>query len=354
MLDLSSNESVIEFAKAFARKHERLHVLVNNAGVNFIPESYTDRGVGMLAQVNFLGPAVLTRCLEGPLRKAATVAVVSDGETGGDGGPFQQGSKKNLKKNVAVVVNVSSVTHRYASVYFPKSDAHTGASGKNVSCFLTSWSHGSYAASKLANVVFANECQRRWNAGAAAGAVRSVAVDPGAVFSSLWSRDAFFSKPSVAFVLRALYAPPEDGATTAVLACLEPFRETPSDASASSKRDGAVAGIASDERFRFYARGLFASRLVARCGPGDSRECTTRLAKIAWLFHLAVWGLATVTCSALDWPARRLAKKAPFFFPRRIARNFFGSFEVPSSPGSYDERTGAALWEAAGKAAGIS
>jgi NAD(P)-dependent dehydrogenase (short-subunit alcohol dehydrogenase family) len=47
-------------------------------------------GVGRLAQINFLGPAMLTRLLERPLLAAAA-------ETG-----------------VANIVHVSSVTHRYA------------------------------------------------------------------------------------------------------------------------------------------------------------------------------------------------------------------------------------------------
>ena len=37
-----------------------------------------------------------------------------------------------------------------------------------------------------------------------------------------------------------------------------------------------------------------------------------------------------------------------------MRRAFSETAEVPSSPGSYDERTGAALWEEAGKAAGLA
>lgn len=349
-LDLASNASVAAFAREVSSTHApSLDVLVNNAGVNFLPESFTPEGIGAIAQINFLGPAVLTRLLEEPLSRAAE------------------------RSGVAVVVHVSSVTHRYAAI------------APDASAFLRTWEHGSYAASKLANVVFANECQRRW--WDAEKRIASVAVDPGAVFSNLWLRDAFFSKPPVLFLLRKLYAPPADGATAVVLACLAPFHESneafdaASGGSDGKKSDGssadanprtsaaeaaaAMAGAyfprdrvvipkketkASREtldeetrsrssRFRFYARGLFATSLVVRWGPGDSRDAESRLEKMRWFARYGAWGAATLLCSALDWPMRRA---------------FSTTAEVPSSPGSYDERTGAALWEEAGKAAGLA
>ena len=342
-LDLASNASVAAFAKEVASTHAPfLDILVNNAGVNFLPERFTPEGVGMMAQINFLGPAALTRLLEAPLRRAA--------ERGG----------------VAVVAHVSSVTHRYAAI----ADARA---------FLRVWERGSYAATKLANVVFANECQRRWGGEneARPAKIVSVAVDPGAVFSNLWLRDAFFSKPPAQFLLRALYAPPADGATAVVLACLAPFQEVRDEAERGRARTGArtsartsaaeaaaaAAGayfprdendrVASraettserlrpgtpSSRFRYVARGLFATSLVSRWGPGDSRNAKSPIAKAKRFTRLGAWGAATLLCSALDWPMRRA---------------FSETAEVPSSPGSYDERTGAALWEEAGKAAGLA
>jgi NAD(P)-dependent dehydrogenase (short-subunit alcohol dehydrogenase family) len=349
-LDLASNASVAAFAREVSSTHARsLDVLVNNAGVNFLPESFTPEGIGVIAQINFLGPAVLTRLLEEPLSRAAE------------------------RSGVAAVVHVSSVTHRYAAI------------APDASAFLRTWEHGSYAASKLANVVFANECQRRWwDAGKR---IVSVAVDPGAVFSNLWLRDAFFSKPPALFLLRKLYAPPTDGATAVVFACLVPFHEEGNEKSGenaeesghSNLSDGfngsdanpktsaaeasaAIAGayfprtsiprespktktkaeqetLCRSSRFRFYARGLFATKLVVRWGPKDVRDAKSLFEKMRWFARYAVWGVATLLCSALDWPMRRL---------------FSTTAEVPSSPGSYDERTGAALWEEAGKAAGLA
>ena len=364
-LDLSSNASVAAFAREVSSTHAPvLDVLVNNAGVNFLPKSFTPEGIGAIAQINFLGPAALTRLLEEPLRRAAA------------------------RGGAAVVAHVSSATHRYAAV------------APDARAFLRTWEHGSYAASKLANVVFANECQRRWGCWdqsvatsetdcanderprttrgtrGRGGRVVSVAVDPGAVFSNLWLRDAFFSKPPAQFLLRALYAPPADGATAVVLACLVPFQEareardaetrdvssltyakrTPRARNSAAEAAAAVAGAyfprdendvindalgrtSSSSRFRFYARGLFATSLVSRWGPGDSRDARSRLEKATRFARLVAWGLATLACSALDWPMRRA---------------FSETAEVPSSPGSYDERVGAALWEEAGKAAGLA
>ena len=382
-LDLSSNASVAAFAREVSSTHAPvLDVLVNNAGVNFLPKSFTPEGIGAIAQINFLGPAALTRLLEEPLRRAAA------------------------RGGAAVVAHVSSATHRYAAI------------APDARAFLRTWEHGSYAASKLANVVFANECQRRWGQSPTSetranandepprttrgtrGRVVSVAVDPGAVFSNLWLRDAFFSKPPAQFLLRALYAPPADGATAVVLACLVPFQEardaetrdaetrdaetrdasvssltyakrTPRARNSAAEAAAAVAGAyfprdendvindalfrprttaaneellretssSSSSRFRFYARGLFATSLVSRWGPGDSGDAHSRLEKATRFARLVAWGLATLACSALDWPMRRA---------------FSETAEVPSSPGSYDERLGAALWEEAGKAAGLA
>ena len=40
------------FAAAYQQQQRPLHILVNNAGANYLPESYTDAGVGMLCQAS--------------------------------------------------------------------------------------------------------------------------------------------------------------------------------------------------------------------------------------------------------------------------------------------------------------
>ena len=314
-LDLDSNASVRAFAATVSSRAPRLDILVNNAGTNFIPEAHTPEGVGRIAQINFLGPAALTRLLEAPLLAAAD------------------------HSGVASIVHVSSVTHRYASI-------------PSVPDFLSSWTAGSYAATKLANVIFAHECQRRWGA----RGVRSSAVDPGAVYSNLWDNDAFFGSPPMKAVLSATYAPPRDGAAAIVVASLAPFHAVAHRATLGGKKKSAAhvaadaaaanadAAAAEDDdaRLRFYARGLFASTFVTRCAPGDAREATTAAGRAAWFARYGAWGAVTLACSLADWPARRITG----------GRAAGIVAEVPSSPESYDEDTARELWDAAGEAGG--
>lgn len=42
-----------KFAVAYQQQQRPLHILVNNAGANYLPESYTEAGVGMLCQASF-------------------------------------------------------------------------------------------------------------------------------------------------------------------------------------------------------------------------------------------------------------------------------------------------------------
>ena len=236
-LNLDSNASVRAFAATVSSRAPRLDILVNNAGTNFIPEAHTPEGVGRIAQINFLGPAALTRLLEAPLLAAADHSGVA-----------------------SIVPSPPSLSLR---VYPCVPD------------FLTSWTAGSYAATKLANVIFAHECQRRWGA----RGVRSSAVDPGAVYSNLWDNDAFFGSPPMKALLSATYAPPEDGAATVVVASIAPFHAVARRATMGGKKKSAVdaaadaAAAASDDNdARFDLRGGYSRRLSwTRCAPGDAR-----------------------------------------------------------------------------------
>ena len=80
-LDLGSKASIRAFAKAFGEKHDRLDVLVNNAGVWTRSLQKTEDGFETIFGVNHLGTFLLTRELQPLLEKSAPsrVVVVSSG-----------------------------------------------------------------------------------------------------------------------------------------------------------------------------------------------------------------------------------------------------------------------------------
>lgn len=145
-LDLASLVSVRDCAARVTRKHERLDVLVNNAGIMAIPRRLTQDGFEMQLGTNHLGHFALTSKLY-PLLKQ---------DAGGR------------------VVNVSSMAHRAGKMNFD--DLH----GKRS---YSRW--GAYCQSKLANLLFTLELCRRTqgtpkgNAHAPATPVLSVAAHPG-------------------------------------------------------------------------------------------------------------------------------------------------------------------------------
>jgi len=137
-LDLASLASVRDFAKAFADRHARLDVLVNNAGVMAIPRRTTADGFEMQLGTNHLGHFALTGLL----------------------------LERLLAAPAPRVVTVSSTAHRGGRMRFD--DLH----GERR---YTRW--GAYGQSKLANLLFSYELARR--AEAAGHALVAAACHPG-------------------------------------------------------------------------------------------------------------------------------------------------------------------------------
>jgi len=143
-LDLASLASVRSFAATFLAAHTTLDVLCNNAGVMALPYRKTADGFEMQFGTNHLGHFALTGLLLEPL----------------------------LATPGARVVNVSSGAHRMGSIHFD--DLQWERSYRR-------W--GAYGQSKLANLLFTYELQRRC---AAAGAsLISVACHPGYAATNL-------------------------------------------------------------------------------------------------------------------------------------------------------------------------
>jgi len=63
LVDISSMQSVREFAEAFLGNYKKLHVLVNNAGAFFMKREITPEGFEKTFATNHLGPFLLTNIL---------------------------------------------------------------------------------------------------------------------------------------------------------------------------------------------------------------------------------------------------------------------------------------------------
>jgi NAD(P)-dependent dehydrogenase (short-subunit alcohol dehydrogenase family) len=125
VLDLASLASVRSAAEAFAARHARLDILCNNAGVMAIPRRLTPDGFETQFAVNHLGHFALTGLLLPQL----------------------------LYGGATRIVTVSSSAHRIGRIHFDDLDGER---------HYQKWV--AYAQSKLANLLFACELQRRLSA----------------------------------------------------------------------------------------------------------------------------------------------------------------------------------------------
>jgi NAD(P)-dependent dehydrogenase (short-subunit alcohol dehydrogenase family) len=122
-LDLASLASVRAFADEFRAHRDALHLLIDNAGVMAIPERRTADGFEMQMGTNHLGHFALTGLLLEPLLATP-------------------GSR---------VVVMSSLAHRLGRIDFDDLQSERG---------YGAWR--AYGQSKLANLLFMNELQRRF------------------------------------------------------------------------------------------------------------------------------------------------------------------------------------------------
>ncbi|KAM9821153.1 polyprenol dehydrogenase [Neosynchiropus ocellatus] len=180
-LDLTSLKSVRQFAQKFKARGLALHVLVNNAGTMLVPERTTEDGFEFHFCLNYLGHFLLTNLLLDSLKRAGRV------------------------NNFARIVNMSSATH-YAG-YIHMDDLNRRE-------FYTS--HGAYAQSKLALVLFTYHLQEQLTGGGFPVSV--YAVDPGmvdtALYDNLWTLAQMLKKP----VAKILFRTPAEGASISVYA----------------------------------------------------------------------------------------------------------------------------------------
>lgn len=124
-LDLGSLKSIHQFTESFKQQYSRLDVLLNNAGIMMDPYRTTEDGFESQVGINHLGHFALTGLLYDLIAKTAG----------------------------ARVVNVSSTGHRMGEMDF---DNFLYEDGKGYS------RTGAYGRSKLANLLFTYELERRF------------------------------------------------------------------------------------------------------------------------------------------------------------------------------------------------
>ncbi len=173
--NLASFESIRQFASKFEKKYDRLHLLVNNAGLWEMKRNESEDGIEMNFAVNHLAPFLLTNLLLETIRSSAP----------------------------ARIVNVSSAAHRQGKMRF------NDLEGKQ------SWgSMRSYAQSKLANIFFTMKLAKQ----SEGSGVTVNCLHPGVVSTQL------FDKMPV--LLRKLFGlfmiSPEKGAQTSIYLATSP------------------------------------------------------------------------------------------------------------------------------------
>jgi NAD(P)-dependent dehydrogenase (short-subunit alcohol dehydrogenase family) len=140
LCDMSSQRQIRAAAAEFRHRHDRLHVLVNNAGGIWMKRELTEDGLERTFAVDHLGYFLLAHLLEPELRRAAP----------------------------SRVVNVASEASRIGKIEFDNLQGEKRYNGALA-----------YAQAKLANILFSSELSRRL----AGTGVTSNALHPGAVAS---------------------------------------------------------------------------------------------------------------------------------------------------------------------------
>lgn len=172
---LDSLESIRECVKVFSQKHDRLHLLINNAGTWETKRKESVDGIEMNFAVNHLAPFLLTFLLLDVMKASAP----------------------------ARIVNVSSTAHKQAKMNF------NDLEGKK------RWSSmRSYAQGKLANIFFT----RKLGKDLKDTGVTANCLHPGVVRTHLFDKmPAFFQRIFGLFMI-----PPEKGAETSIYLAASP------------------------------------------------------------------------------------------------------------------------------------
>jgi len=145
LADLSSQAEVRRLAASFIEKHDRLHVLINNAGIIPPKRTVTVDGLETQFAVNHLAPFLLTNLLLDVLKDSAP----------------------------ARVVNVSSTAHRDGKIYFDDLQSERRY-------IRLGWQQ--YCNTKLANILFTIMLAQHLEG----TGVTANCLHPGVIMTNLW------------------------------------------------------------------------------------------------------------------------------------------------------------------------
>ena len=171
--DLSSQAGVRSVAEAFLQRHQRLDVLINNAGGFFASRQISADGIELTWALNHMSYFLLTNLLTDILRASAP----------------------------ARVVNVSSDAHRSGVMRWDDLQFTRSYNG---------WA--AYAQSKLANILFSNELARRLEG----TGMTSNALHPGFVATRFAHNNGIIWGGLMALMQRLFGITPEEGAQTSI------------------------------------------------------------------------------------------------------------------------------------------
>jgi retinol dehydrogenase-14 len=160
--DFSSLAAVRQLADTFRLQHDRLDVLVNNAGGVNKTRTTTADGIETTFAVNHLAGFLLTNLLLDLVVRSAP----------------------------ARILTVASIGHRHGTMDFDDLGYERGYSIMRA-----------YSRSKLANILFANELARRL----AGTGVTSNSLHPGSVDTRIWSGAPLWAKPLIQIVMRPFF-----------------------------------------------------------------------------------------------------------------------------------------------------
>ena len=142
-LDLASCKSIRNFAKQILAEEREINILVNNAGIMYVPYQQTEDGFESQFGVNHLGHFLLTNLLLDRIKESAPSRIVI----------------------------VSSTAHFYGSLDFD-----------NMMWTRKSYSAGlAYTRSKLANIMFARELAKLLSE----SGVTVCALHPGTIYTEI-------------------------------------------------------------------------------------------------------------------------------------------------------------------------